>query len=64
MFKRTIADWVHPSVADAYRPTQLAGAVEMVKLSLGHASDASTKLYIQHASRFLDIDQRKFVKGE
>ena len=39
----------------------IAGAVEMVKLSLGHASDQSTSLYIQTAHRFLSIPRGQFI---
>ena len=35
----------------------IAAAVEMVKLSLGHASDQSTRLYVQTAHRFLTIPE-------
>lgn len=39
----------------------IAAAVEMVKLSLGHASDQSTRLYVQTAHRFLTIPRGHFI---
>ena len=41
----------------------IAAAVELVKYSLGHASEASTRLYIQAAHRFLEIPASEFVGG-
>lgn len=63
IFKQAVSPHVHPDVADAYSPVRVADAVEIAKLSLGHASESSTRLYVQHAHRFLDIDIREFVGG-
>lgn len=46
------ADWVVDRVHEA---------VEMAKLSLGHASNKSTELYTQTAHRFLQIDPDAFL---
>ena len=61
IFKQSVAPHLHPDVADAYTPVRVADAVEIAKLSLGHASESSTRLYVQHAHRFLDIDIIEFL---
>jgi integrase len=61
IFKQAIAPHVHPDVSDAYLPVRVADAVEIAKLSLGHASESSTRLYVQSAHRFLDIDIHEFL---
>ena len=55
IFKQALAPYIHPDAVDAYLPARIADAVEIAKLSRGHASISSTKLYIQHAHKFLDI---------
>jgi hypothetical protein len=61
IFKRAVAPYIHHSVADAYLPTRIADAVEITKLSLGHVSETSTRLYIQHAHKMLDIPAKDFL---
>lgn len=46
---------------DDWRVDRISGAVELVKSCLGHASEASTRLYIQTAHRFLDIPLNQFL---
>ena len=55
-----IADQVAANRRDDWTVDHVVQAVELVKDSLGHASDASTRLYVQTAYRFLDIDIRQF----
>lgn len=43
-----------------YRVDHLAAALELVKASLGHASEDSTRLYLATAHRFLDIPPGHF----
>ena len=40
IFKQAVSPHVHPDVADAFMPARLSDAVEIAKLSLGHASRA------------------------
>lgn len=61
IFKQAVAPHVHPDVADAFIPVRIADAVEIAKLSLGHASESSTKLYLQHAHNFLHIPLEEFL---
>ena len=63
IFKQAVAPHVAPDLADAYQPARVADAVEMAKLSLGHVSDDSTRLYIQQAPKFLHIDIDEFLGG-
>lgn len=46
---------------DAWVVDHLAQAVEFVTYSLGHASEATTKLYVQTAHRFLGIPVEQFL---
>lgn len=64
IFKQAVAPHVHPDVADAFVPVRLADAVEITKLSLGHASESSTRLYVQHAHNFLHIPLEEFLGGQ
>ncbi|KJE77943.1 hypothetical protein [Ferrimicrobium acidiphilum] len=64
IYKQAVAQYIHESAADAYRPGRIADAVSIAKLSLGHASEASTNLYIQHAPKFLDISIDEFLGGK
>jgi integrase len=61
IFKRAVAPHVHPDASDAYMPHRIPDAVEMAKQSLGHASEASTRLYNQHAFKLLDIPLNEFL---
>ena len=61
IFKRALQDAVGADAASAYAPTRLADAVEMAKMSLGHASDQSTELYTRHAHKMLDIPLDDFL---
>jgi site-specific recombinase XerD len=63
IYKQALAPHVHPDLNDAYTPVRIADAVEMAKLSLGHASEDSTRLYVQHAPTFLHIDIDEFFGG-
>lgn len=44
-----------------YTVDHLSAALELVKASLGHASEESTKLYVATAHRYLDIPSDQFV---
>lgn len=46
---------------DSYIVDNLSAAVDLVRASLGHASEESTQLYISTAHRFLDIDPAQFL---
>ncbi|MFO8076839.1 MAG: hypothetical protein R6T85_12060 [Egibacteraceae bacterium] len=61
IYKQAVTPHVHPDVADAYTPVRIADAVEIAKLSLGHASEASTRLYLQQAPKLLHIDTDEFL---
>jgi hypothetical protein len=61
IFKQGLAPHVHPDAFDAYTPHRIPDAVEMAKQSLGHASEASTRLYNQHAFKLLDIPLNEFL---
>lgn len=61
IFKRAVAPHVHPDATDAYTPHRIPDAVEMAKQSLGHTSEASTRLYNQHAFKLLDIPLNEFL---
>ena len=61
IFKQAVAPHLHQDISDAYTPVRVADAVEIAKLSLGHASEGSTQLYVQHAHRFLDINIDEFL---
>lgn len=61
LFKGAVADYVHPDFVQAYAPTAITDAVEMAKQSLGHASEASTRLYTMHASKFLHVPLEHFI---
>lgn len=63
IFKQAVSPHVHPDVADAFVPARLSDAVEIAKLSLGHASESSTKLYVQHAHNFLHVPLDEFLGG-
>lgn len=49
--------------SDSWVVDHIAQAVELTKTSLGHASGASTKLYVQTAHRFLGIPIEHFLGG-
>ena len=61
IFKGAVAPHLRVDAADAYLPHRIPDAVEMAKLSLGHASQASTRLYNQHAYKLLDIPLDEFL---
>ncbi|MFE7330759.1 hypothetical protein ACFU8W_38625 [Streptomyces sp. NPDC057565] len=61
IFKGAVAAWVHPDMAEAYTAAKLRDALEIAQLSLGHSSEESTKLYLRHAHRFLNIPFDEFL---
>jgi hypothetical protein len=61
IFKQALAEFVVPSMVDAYPPHRVGDAVEVAKMSLGHASDDSTKLYTRNAHKFLNIPLDEFL---
>ena len=61
IYKGVMADIVEANARDAWVVDHVSTAVEMVKYSLGHASNASTNLYVQTAHRFLSIPRGQFV---
>jgi integrase len=64
IFQGVVARSVSAEKHESWIVDRLAAAVDMVQLSLGHASEASTRLYIQTAHRFLDIDVERFIGGD
>lgn len=61
IYRGVIADAVEPHRRDDWLVDHIAAAVELVKFSLGHASEASTRLYIQTAHRFVGIPVDQFL---
>jgi integrase len=56
-----IAQSVPPERRDDWVVDHIAEAVELVKFSLGHASEDSTRLYIQTTHRFLHLPTEHFL---
>jgi len=63
IYRGQIAEAVGEVRQSDWTVDHIAAAVELVKYSLGHASEASTRLYIQAAHRFLEIPAAEFVGG-
>ena len=63
IYRGVIAKAVDPERQSDWTVDHLAAAVELVRFSLGHASEQSTRLYIQTAHRFLGIPVEQ-VLGE
>ncbi len=61
IYRDVIADSIKTARRGDWTVDHIGQAVELVKLSLGHASQASTQLYIQTAHRFLNIPLEHFV---
>lgn len=61
ILRDVIADAVPGDRREDWMVDRIANAVEMVKFSLGHASEASTQLYISTAHRFLGIPIGQFI---
>jgi len=61
IFRGVIADTIAHGRRDDWVVDHIAAAVELVKFSLGHASESSTRLYIQTAHRFLNIPVDQFL---
>ena len=61
IYRGLLADAVERARRDEWVVDHIADAVEFVKASLGHASEASTRLYIQTAHRFLTIPAEQFL---
>lgn len=63
ILRDVIADSVPAERREDWTVDRVTSAVELVKFSLGHASAASTRLYIQTAHRFLGIPIEQFIGG-
>lgn len=63
IFQGLVAEAVQSARRQQWTVDHIAAAVEIVKYSLGHASEASTRLYIQAAHRFLQIPAIEFIGG-
>lgn len=61
IFKGGLEKYVHQDVADTYRATHVESAVQIAMLCLGHASESSTQLYVQHTHIFLHIPLQEFL---
>jgi integrase len=63
IYRNVLADAVNHGAnpTDAWVIDHIGAAVDLVKYSLGHASDASTRLYTQTAHRFLGIPLEQFL---
>ena len=61
IYRGVLSEAVDATRSADWTVDHIAAAVELVKMSLGHASEASTKLYIQTAHRFLTIPRDQFV---
>ncbi|WP_328424813.1 hypothetical protein OG470_15235 [Micromonospora sp. NBC_00389] len=61
IYRGVVADIVEKQRRDDWTVDHIAAAVELVKFSLGHASEQSTRLYTQTAHRFLGIPVDHFV---
>ena len=60
IFKGGLSPFVHPDAADAYIATNVESAVSIAMFSLGHASETSTRLYVQHAHKLIHIPLEEF----
>lgn len=60
-YRDVMADIVTPNRRDDWVVDHLHQSVELVKYSLGHASESSTRLYVQTAHRFLGIPLEQFL---
>lgn len=61
IYRGVLSEAVDAARASDWAVDHVAAAVELVKTSLGHASESSTKLYVQTAYRFLTIPREQFV---
>jgi integrase len=61
IYRDVITDALPAHRREEWKVDHIAAAVELVKFSLGHASEASTRLYIQTAHRFLAIPTEHFL---
>jgi integrase len=61
IYHGTIARSLPKNRKSDYTVDHLSAALELVKASLGHASEDSTKLYLATAHRFLDIPADDFI---
>lgn len=61
IYRDVIAESLPPSRRPDWTVDHLAAAIELVKSSLGHASPASTSLYLSAAHRFLNIPLDEFL---
>ena len=61
IYRGVVASAVSEARREDWTVDRVTGAVELVKSSLGHASEASTKLYTQAAHRFLNIPLEHFL---
>ncbi|MEI7863416.1 MAG: tyrosine-type recombinase/integrase [Planctomycetota bacterium] len=60
IYKGGLRGYVKADDVDAYTVSSVESAVPMAMLSLGHASETSTRLYVQHAPKFLHIPLEVF----
>jgi integrase len=60
-YRDVMADIVAPNKRDDWVVDHLHQSVELVKYSLGHLSESSTRLYVQTAHRFLGIPLEQFL---
>ncbi|MGI5515209.1 hypothetical protein [Streptomyces sp. CA-106131] len=63
IYRGVIADSLPEHRRENWIADNIAAAVELVKFSLGHASESSTRLYNQSATRFLAIPAEQFLGG-
>ncbi len=61
IYRNVIANSLPESRREDWQVDHVAAAVELVKFSLGHASESSTRLYILAAHRFLHIPVEQFL---
>lgn len=64
IYSGKLAESVPADRREDWTVDRIAAAVEFVKYSLGHASAASTRLYVQTAHRFLGLPIEQFLGGD
>jgi len=60
IYNGDLRGYVKADDADVYTVSNVESAVRIAMLSLGHASETSTRLYVQHAPKFLNISPEVF----
>ncbi|WP_155892916.1 hypothetical protein [Intrasporangium chromatireducens] len=61
VYHGVLAKSLAPGRRGEYQVDHLAAALELVKASLGHASESSTRLYLSTAHRFIDLPPEQFI---